>query len=113
MPKVYIPEPMPAQDRADHQQPRIVYSFAPQALPGNGWASAALVFGILAVVLTPIPLFIGLVLGGGSAVLAAIFAIVGLTRVFTSKRGLVRVILAGLLVWGSFAMISAGGGIWW
>ncbi len=113
MPKVYIPEPMPAQDRGDRQQPRVVYSLPLQAVLGNGWASAALVFGILAVMLTPIPLFIGLVLGGGSAVLAAIFVIVGLTRVFTSKRGLLRVIFGGLLVWGSFAMIASGGGVWW
>lgn len=113
MPKVYIPEPLPPQAGAGAQQPRVVYTFAPQAMRGNGWASAALLFGILAVLLTPIPLFIGLILGGGAAVLAGIFAIVGLTRVFTSKRGLARVIFAGLLVWGSFAMISAGGGIWW
>ena len=113
MPNVYVPEPLPPQRDAGYQQPRVVYTVVPQAMPGNGWASVALLLGILAVVLTPIPLFIGLILGGGAAVLAAIFAIVGLTRWFSTKRGLARVIFAGLLVWGSFAMISAGGGIWW
>ena len=113
MSKIYIPEPLPAQEQPGYRQQRVVYTALPQALRGNGWATAAFVFGVFAVVLTPIPFFIGLVLGGGAAVLAAIFAVVGLTRVFMGKRGLVRVIFAGLLVWGSFAMISAGGGIWW
>ncbi len=111
MPQVIIPEPMPTQDRAGYQQGGSPFTL--RALPGNGWASAALLFGIVAVVLTPIPLFIGLILGGGAAVLAAICAIVGFTRWFRSKRGLARVIFAALLVWGAFAMISAGGGILW
>ncbi len=113
MPEVYIPEPLPTQDHARTQQPRVVYTVAPQAMRGNGWASLALFFGIAAIVLTPIPLFIGLILGGGAALLAAVSAIVGFTRFFTTKRGLARVIFAALLVWGAFTMISAGGGILW
>lgn len=76
---------------------------------GNGFGTAALVLGILAIVLSIIPIagFIAFVLGP----LAVIFGVIGLTRKFskkgTSAAGLILGVLAVIVAIIVTAMISA------
>ena len=80
----------------------------------NGAATAALVLGIIGFVLTPIPLFIGLFVGGIPDILAIVFGIVGLVKApKVANRGfapaLVGLILGGL----GFLSIFIGAGTVW
>ena len=80
----------------------------------NGAAIAALVLGIVGFVLTPVPFFIGLFVGGIPDILAIIFGIIGLTKApRVGGRGfapaLVGLILGGL---GFLSMFIGAGTVW-
>lgn len=80
----------------------------------NGAATAALILGIIGFVLTPIPLFIGLFLGGIPALLGVIFGIVGIVRSNT-LAGVGKVAAIVGLVLGGLAVLSiflGAGTIW-
>jgi hypothetical protein len=108
---------IPQQPHHDPSAPSYAQPYAGQAYPppaaGNGAAVAALILGICGFVLTPIPLFIGLFLGGIPAVLGIIFGIVGLVRASKVQRGfplaLIGLILGGL----AFLSIFIGAGTIW
>lgn len=116
------------QQQPAYGSPPPIYGATPQqpygAAPGpyyygapvparNGFAVAALVLGICGFVLTPIPLFIGLVLGGIPDILAVIFGIVGITRAQTTRVGL-GMAVAGLVLGGlGFVSIFFGAGTIW
>lgn len=80
---------------------------------GNGSAVAALILGIAGFVLTPIPLFIGLFLGGIPDVLAIIFGIVGIVRANKVRKGMALAVV-GLVLGGlAFLGIFVGSGTIW
>ncbi|MBT2513399.1 DUF4190 domain-containing protein [Arthrobacter sp. ISL-30] len=82
---------------------------APESKRGNGFGTAALVLGILAIVFSIIPIagFIAFVLGP----LAVIFGVIGLTRKFSKKgtaaAGLILGVLAVIVAIIVTAVISA------
>jgi hypothetical protein len=70
--------------------------------------------GLLGLVLMPIPLFIGLVLGGGLSIVAAILTVIALLKgLARSGRGIAPVVFAAIFIALTWAGISAGGGIVW
>lgn len=82
--------------------------------PGNGTAVASLVLGIVGFFLTPIPLFIGLFLGGIPALLAVILGIVGVVRSnnlagLGKTPAIVGIVLGGLAI---IAIFFGAGTIW-
>ena len=80
----------------------------------NPIAWAAFWFALAGLVLMPIPLFIGLVLGGGLSIVAAILAVIALFKgLARSGKGIAPVVFAGLFIALTWAGISAGGGIIW
>lgn len=80
----------------------------------NHAATWSLVTGILGLVLMPIPLFIGFILGGGLAVIAVILGIIGLLNSRSREgKGTARAIWGLVLAAITFLGISVGGGIWW
>lgn len=79
----------------------------------NGFAVAALVLGICGFVLTPIPFFIGLVLGGIPDVLAVIFGIIGIQRAQTARVGQAMAIVGTVLGGLGFLSIFIGAGTIW
>jgi hypothetical protein len=84
----------------------------PPARP-NRVATAALVLGIIGIVLIPIPFFIGFVFGGIPGLLAVILGIVGLGRSASARSGFGSA-LAGLILGGLVLLaIPLGGGILW
>lgn len=80
----------------------------------NPAAWAAFWLALAGLVLMPIPLFIGLVLGGGLSIIAAILAVIaffkGLAR---SGRGIAPVVFAAIFIALTWGGISVGGGIIW
>lgn len=105
------------QQTAPAQPVAPVYVAAPYvavAAPSNGFAVAALVFGIVGFVLTPIPLGIGLILGGIPDILAIVFGIIGLNRrhLFGGRgngAGTTGLVLGGL---GFLSIFIGAGTIW-
>lgn len=80
----------------------------------NPAATAAFWFGLIGLILMPIPLFIGLILGGGLGLLAGVLAIIGLFKsAHTGGRGIAMSIWALVFVALTFGGISLGGGIIW
>lgn len=79
----------------------------------NAQAVAALVLGIVGFVLTPIPLFIGLFLGGIPDILAVIFGILGIVR--ANKTGIGKGMAIAGLVLGGLGVLSTfiGAGTIW
>lgn len=70
--------------------------------------------GLVGLVLMPIPLFIGLILGSLFAVPAAILGIIGLLKSrHTEGRGIAWAVFGLIFVVLTFAGISAGGGVIW
>jgi Protein of unknown function (DUF2510) len=82
--------------------------------PANNLAVPSLVLGIIGFVLTPIPLFIGLFVGGIPDVLAIIFGIIGLVRApQVAGRGFVPALLGLILGALGFLGIFLGSGTIW
>ena len=88
-------------------------NFAPTATAGNGAATAALVFGILGFLLTPIPLFIGLFLGGPLDILGIIFGIIGVSKAGKVGRGGAAAVWGLVLSGLAFISIFLGAGTIW
>lgn len=80
----------------------------------NPAAWAAFWLGLAGLVLMPIPLFIGLVLGGGLSIVAAVFAVIGLLKgLARNGKGIVPVVFAAIFILLTWGGISIGGGIVW
>lgn len=95
------------------QAPMPPMNYAPAPVARNGAAVAALVLGIAGFVLTPIPLFIGLILGGIPDVLAIVFGIVALVRASRVRVGTAPAVW-GLVLGGlGFLSIFIGAGTIW
>lgn len=70
--------------------------------------------GLIGLILMPIPLFVGLILGGGLGTIAGITAIIALLRSrHRGGRGIAPGVWALVFVALTFAGISAGGGVIW
>jgi hypothetical protein len=80
----------------------------------NPSAWAAFWVGLAGLVLMPIPLFIGLILGGGLSIVAAILAVIALFKgLARSGRGIAPVVFAAIFIALTWGGISIGGGILW
>ena len=82
--------------------------------PSNPTAWAAFWFALAGLLLMPIPLFIGLILGGGLSIIAAILAVIALLKgLARSGKGIAPVVLAAIFIALTWGGISLGGGIIW
>lgn len=80
----------------------------------NPTAWAAFWFGLAGLLLMPIPLFIGLILGGGLSIVAAILAVIALLKgLARNGKGIAPVVFAAIFIALTWAGISVGGGIVW
>lgn len=80
---------------------------------GNGFAVAAFVLGLFGFLVTWIPFFIGLFLGGLPDVLAIVFGICGIVRANRVHRGM-GLAVTGLVLGGlAFLSIFIGAGTVW
>ncbi|WP_378144324.1 hypothetical protein ACFJGV_12720 [Cnuibacter sp. UC19_7] len=80
----------------------------------NPSAWAAFWLGLVGLLLMPIPLFIGLILGGGLSVVAAVFAVIGLLKgLARGGKGIAPVVFAAIFILLTWGGISIGGGIVW
>ncbi|MDQ1217354.1 MULTISPECIES: hypothetical protein [Microbacterium] len=80
----------------------------------NPTAWAAFWIGLLGLILMPIPLFIGFVLGGGLSLVAAVLVVIALLKgLARSGSGIAPVVFAGIFVLLTWGGISVGGGIVW
>lgn len=80
----------------------------------NPTAWAAFWAGLAGLVLMPIPLFIGFVLGGGLSLLAAVLAVIALLKgLARGGKGIAPVVFAGIFIALTWGGISLGGGIIW
>ena len=80
----------------------------------NPTAWAAFWIGLLGLILMPIPLFIGLILGGGLSLVAAVLVVIALLKgLARSGTGIAPVVFAAILVLLTWGGISLGGGIVW
>ncbi|GAA1469139.1 hypothetical protein [Microbacterium thalassium] len=80
----------------------------------NSSAWIAFWFGLAGLILMPIPLFIGLILGGGLSIVAAVFAVIALLKgLARSGKGIAPVVFAAIFILLTWGGISLGGGIVW
>ncbi|CAL4860964.1 hypothetical protein [Microbacterium sp. MM2322] len=80
----------------------------------NPTAWAAFWVGLAGLILMPIPLFIGLILGGGLSLVAAVLVVIALFKgLARSGKGIAPVVFAGIFVLLTWGGISVGGGILW
>ncbi|QLD11564.1 hypothetical protein [Microbacterium oleivorans] len=80
----------------------------------NPTAWAAFWVALLGLVLMPIPLFIGLILGGGLSLVAAVLVVIALLKgLARSGAGIAPVVFAGIFVLLTWGGISIGGGTIW
>lgn len=80
----------------------------------NPTAWLAFWFALAGLVLMPIPLFIGLILGGGLSIVAAVFGVIALLKgLARSGTGIAPVVFAAIFIALTWGGISAGGGILW
>ncbi|MDE0546339.1 hypothetical protein [Microbacterium sp. C7(2022)] len=78
----------------------------------TAWVAFWLALGGL--VLMPIPVFIGLILGGGLSIVAAVFAVIGLLKgLARGGTGIAPVVFAAIFIALTWGGISLGGGIIW
>ena len=82
--------------------------------PSNPTAWAAFWFALAGLLLMPIPLFIGLILGGALSIIAAILAVIALLKGLSrSGKGIAPVVFAAIFILLTWGGISLGGGIIW
>lgn len=80
----------------------------------NPLAWAAFGFGLLGLLLMPIPLFIGFFLGGGLSLIAAVLVVIALLKGLARRgAGIAPVVFAAIFVLLTWGGISIGGGIVW
>lgn len=80
----------------------------------NPTAWAAFWVALLGLVLMPIPLFIGLILGGGLSLVAAVLVVIALLKgLARGGAGIAPVVFAGIFVLLTWGGISIGGGTVW
>ncbi|GAA3635055.1 hypothetical protein GCM10022200_17890 [Microbacterium awajiense] len=84
------------------------------AARSNPTAWAAFWVGLAGLLLMPIPLFIGLILGGGLSIVAAVLAVIALLKgLARSGKGIAPVVFAAIFIALTWGGISLGGGIVW
>lgn len=89
-------------------------SYDVNARATNRTAWAAFWTGLAGLILMPIPLFIGLILGGGLSLVAAVLAVIALFKGLSRQgRGIAPVVFAGIFVALTWGGISIGGGVIW
>ncbi|MCS0499711.1 hypothetical protein [Protaetiibacter mangrovi] len=82
--------------------------------PKNPAAWAGFWIALAGLLLMPIPLFIGLILGGALSVIAAIFTVIGLFKgLARGGVGIAPVVIAAIFIALTWAGISVGGGTIW
>ncbi|GAA2971930.1 hypothetical protein JOD63_000036 [Microbacterium terrae] len=82
--------------------------------PSNPVAWAAFWVALAGLVLMPIPLFIGLIVGGGLSVIAAVLAVIGLFKgLARGGKGIAPVVFAAIFIALTWGGISIGGGVIW
>ena len=82
--------------------------------PSNSTAWAAFWIALAGLVLMPIPLFIGLILGGGLSIVAAVLAVIALLKgLARSGKGIAPVVFAAIFIALTWGGISIGGGTIW
>jgi hypothetical protein len=87
---------------------------SPHTRQSNPAAWAAFWFALAGLVLMPIPLFIGLVLGGLLSVIAAVLAVIALLKgLARSGTGIAPVVFAAIFIALTWGGISIGGGTVW
>ena len=80
----------------------------------NRTAWAAFWVALAGLVLMPIPLFIGLILGGGLSIIAAILGVIALLKgLARSGKGIAPVVFAAIFIALTWGGISIGGGTIW
>ena len=80
----------------------------------NPLAWAAFWVALAGLLLMPIPLFIGLILGGGLSVVAAVLAVIALFKgLARNRKGIAPVVFAAIFIALTWAGISVGGGVIW
>ena len=80
----------------------------------NPTAWAAFWVALAGLLLMPIPLFIGLIVGGTLSVVAAILAVIGLFKgLARNGKGIAPVVFAAIFIALTWAGISVGGGTIW
>lgn len=80
----------------------------------NRTAWAAFWVALAGLLLMPIPLFIGLILGGGLSIVAAVLAVIALLKgLARSGKGIAPVVFAAIFIALTWAGISVGGGTIW
>ena len=78
----------------------------------NPTAWAAFWFGLAGLVLMPIPLFIGLILGGALSVVAAVLAVIGLLKgLARNGKGIGPVVFAAIFIALTWAVYTRPGGL--
>jgi hypothetical protein len=80
----------------------------------NPTAWAAFWFALAGLVLMPIPLLIGLILGGGLSIIAAILTVIALLKgIARNGKGITPVVFAAIFIALTWTGISVGGGTIW
>lgn len=87
---------------------------SPTERRSNPTAWAAFWVALAGLLLMPIPLFIGLILGGGLSIVAAVLAVIALLKgLARSGKGIAPVVFAGIFIALTWGGISIGGGTIW
>lgn len=87
-------------------------NIAPRRSNPTAWA--AFWVGLAGLILMPIPLFIGLILGGGLSLVAAVLAVIGLLKGLSrGGAGIAPVVFAAIFILLTWGGISIGGGVIW
>ncbi len=80
----------------------------------NPTAWFAFWIGLAGLLLMPIPLFIGLILGGGLSIVAAILGVIALFKgLARGGKGIAPVVFAAIFIALTWGGISIGGGVIW
>ncbi|SDH63370.1 hypothetical protein [Agrococcus jejuensis] len=80
----------------------------------NPTAWIAFWIGLAGLLLMPIPLFIGLILGGGLSIVAAILGVIALLKgLARGGKGIAPVVFTAIFIALTWGGISIGGGVLW